>query len=157
MARHLILLALGASTLVGCARISDSSANPFNWLDRAEKAEAVPQDLAPLVPAAKEVLIVDQRAPAQSIQSLERARVDGGVLLTAQVLSSRPGPYNAELVIVGSNGTTLTLEPRMQYPVGSTSTGQAPVTVGKFLSPTDLGGTTQIVVRTLTNQRSLRR
>lgn len=149
---RIILALLVVGTVAGCARLSESRLNPFNWFGRAEKTTVVTTapnaDPRPLVPQVIELRVEP---------------VPGGAIVRATGLPSRQGYYDGALLPVGrevaANGV-LNYEFRASAPPDPTrvSTQQSrEIVVGRFVSAQALEGVRQIRVSAAANALIVRR
>ena len=151
-------LLAGSLALGGCARVSESRLNPFNWFGTSEEG---PATLAPRGGYVSSV--IDNRALVGSVTELEITRTQGGALVVATGLAPTPGWWDAELV--AETGTpaedgTLRYAFRVAEPGAPIPAGPPPareLTAAVFLSNQSLEGVRQIVVIGQANSRAIRR
>jgi len=139
----------------GCATVSESRLNPFNWFGGSQDtttaefvAPATPDDNRPLISQVTEMRI--DRAP-------------GGAIVHAVGLPPVQGYWAADLSpaddVEDQIGVLVlnfvTIPPSTQQPQGSTQSRE--ITAALFLSDQDLVGVRTIIVRGSQNQRSSRR
>lgn len=152
-----MLIAVLAVALVGCGRLNSISSSPFaSMSSEPNPTAAADVRIPPLTPTRAEVRTVDQRARAERITSLEVADVQSGVLVTALGTTNRIGAFNAELVQTGRDGSTLTLEFRVQYPTENTAASNTSIRVATLLSNEDMAGIRNIRVIGANNSLSRR-
>lgn len=85
---------LGLSLMTGCARISDSRLNPFNWFGTSQDQEVVTP-----------VAVADERRPlVANITALVIERTPGGAIVRATALPASQGWFAPELVRVDPDG-----------------------------------------------------
>ncbi|HKL70850.1 hypothetical protein [Salibaculum sp.] len=120
MRRGILLTALVLATTSGCARLAESPVNPLNWFGgndgSARTATTAPQEVRPLVPTGRQVIVTDSRVPVQRITALSIERTPYGAIVSATGQADSPGYFNAELVPVSVEGGELTLELRAEAP-----------------------------------------
>jgi len=162
MARPLVLLLCLTLTLAGCARLAGSRLNPLNWFGTS--VAVAPTDAAgnlrPLVPAARQVTANDARILIGSVTALEIDRTTGGAIIRATGLAAAQGGFNAQLVPVGQDNGTLTLEFRIETPPAAQPGGSAAgrtITVARTIGEAELAGLRQVVVIGADGWRSIRR
>ncbi len=139
--------------IAGCARVSESRLNPFNWFGRADR-EAV-------------VVVVDPYADTRplvgQVVAMNVERIPGGAIVRATGLPPRQGFYDGELVPLNDEEPEdgiLTFEFRAAAPEFQTrvSTQQSrEVVVGRFVSDQTLDGVRAIRVVGLANALVSRR
>jgi len=151
-------LLAGSLGLGGCAQVSESRLNPFNWFGKSEEG---PATLAPRGGYVDRV--IDNRALVGSVTGLEITRTQGGALVVATGLAPTPGWWDAELVAESETPAgdgTLTYAFRVAEPGAPTPTAPPPareLTSAVFLSAQSLEGVRRIVVLGATNSRAIRR
>jgi len=151
-------LLAGSLGLGGCAQVSESRLNPFNWFGKSEEG---PATLAPRGGYVDRV--IDNRALVGSVTGLEITRTQGGALVVATGLAPTPGWWDAELVAESETPAgdgTLTYAFRVAEPGAPPPTAPPPareLTSAVFLSAQSLEGVRRIVVLGATNSRSIRR
>lgn len=163
MLRPIVLSVLVLSALGGCARLSESRVNPFNWFgnDRGALAQtASPSaEQRPLVPANRQVTVIDQRSLIETISVLSIERTPSGALVRATGLAPTPGYYNGELVRTGIENGVLSLAFRAQRPaepqLGPNDRARQ-ITAALALSQAELSGIRSIRVEAAQNARSAR-
>ena len=150
--RFIIALMLVA-TIAGCARVSESRLNPFNWFGRSEKAEV----------SVNTGENVDPRGLVSQVIALRVEQVPGGAIIRATGLPTRQGYYDGVLLPVGreaANEGVLSYEFRASAPYQQTrvSTQQSrEIIVGRFVSEQTLDGVRQIRVSGASNALVVRR
>lgn len=161
MLRSAVLILSVAAVTTGCARLSDSRLNPLNWFANSSDETAVaPEDIRPLVPSNRHVLVGDARPMIQTVTSLSIERVPAGALVRATGVAATQGSFNAQLVEAGRANGVLTLNFRVEVPQGFEAIGSQPsreVTVVKQLTTQDLTGIRSIRVQAASNSRVSRR
>ena len=152
MTSRVLLALMVAISIAGCARVSESRLNPFNWFGRSESAEVVQQ-----APNA------DPRNLVTQVISLRVEQVPAGAIIHATGLPPRQGYFNGDLVPVGGetpqNGI-LVYEFRSASPYTNTRVGpqqSREVIVGRFVSEQTLATVRQIRVNGATNALVVRR
>lgn len=116
---RLAILALAiAGTAAGCARVSESRLNPLDGFGavRTEVAATPAQNAGPLVPADRQVVVVDGRSLLASVTDLSIDRTPSGAVVRATGIAPTQGFFNAQLVELGFDGGTLELAFRAQPP-----------------------------------------
>lgn len=161
MTRPLITLLITAFLVTGCARISESRFNPFNWFGGSSEEQVIERRTTDnLVPANRRAVTVDQRALMESVTTLAVERIPGGALVRATGIAPRQGFFNADLVPIDTAGGQLTLAFRAQGPQEFTETGSArsrEITSARFFTDQELAGIRAIRVEAATNARVSRR
>jgi hypothetical protein len=140
--KRTLLVALCAGLVVtGCARISESRLNPFNWFGGAqgERRFELPAEAA------------DDRALAPEVLDLTVEPYSGGALVKAVAQTPDQGWWDAELVArpLDADGV-LVYDLRMFPPVTATPVGpntSRQVTVAAAISSVMLERVTKIVVQ----------
>lgn len=151
-------LLAGSLGLGGCAQVSESRLNPFNWFGKSEEG---PATLAPRGGYVDRV--IDNRALVGSVTGLEITRTQGGALVVATGLAPTPGWWDAELVAESETPAgdgTLAYAFRVAEPGAPTPAAPPPareLTAAVFLSTQSLEGVRRIVVLGATNSRAIRR
>ncbi len=148
MIRNTLLVVAVLASAASCGRIADSRLNPFNWFGRDRPA------------AVTTVEVVDPRPLVADVISVRVDRTPEGAVLTAVGLPARQGYWDAALVPVAADAGVLAYQFRVMPPPGPTRVSTQPsreVTVGRFLSPTDLRGIRQIQVMGARTARSVSR
>lgn len=163
MLRIISLLALLVLTTSGCARVSESRLNPFNWFGSGEAVEIDPTTgqpvidrarIRPLVPASRVTQTVDARPLVAEVTQLEITPTIGGVIIRATGDSATAGSFSAELTLREASSEGLFLDMRAFQQTGA---GGGSVTVARFISDADLGSARTITVRGASNSLSRRR
>lgn len=154
MVGRIILIITVLGVLSGCARISASPFNPFNWFGRGEEVETLTAgDLRP----------ADPRPLVDQVTDLVIERVPGGAIVRARGLPPTQGYFDGALVSetrTASEDGVLTFAFRIVPPPSPqrVSTPQSrEVLVGLFLSDQTLEGVRQIRVEAARNARVARR
>jgi len=146
-----------AVILGGCARVSESRLNPFNWFG-SSRAEVVT-----LTPDGGFGNPLDFRVPVQSVTELVVEPMPGGAILRAAGVTSTQGWWDAELVAENDGRAVdgvltyrfVVAEPREATRVSTERSRR--VTVAVMLTEFDLAGVRSIVVRGAQDQRSVSR
>lgn len=141
MRRRSLLLGLGAAGLAGCARISQSRFNPFNWFGRDRRVEEEVQAIAQV--DADPRLLVDQ------VISIEVEQAPGGGILYATGLTPRQGYWDAELLLAPSADDLIVYQFRVFPPTEVTrvsTQASREVTAAVFLTDQTLIGVREIRV-----------
>lgn len=145
-------------TLTGCARVSESRLNPFNWFaNSTEVNAAAPEERRPLVPENRRTQIVDTRPMIQSVSAMSVDRAPSGAIVRATGLAPTQGYFNAELVEVGTSNGVLMLEFRAQAPAGFEAEGTSrsrQINAGYVIDATTLSGIRSVRVQAATNART---
>jgi hypothetical protein len=148
--RLIVSAMLAAIVATGCARVSNSALNPFNWFGRSAEV-AVTQTGA----------IVDGRPLVAQVVALTVDPTNSGAVISAAGLPPVQGYWDAELVpdptaAAGVLAFTFrTLPPPVASRVSTPASRQ--VTAGYVLSNADLAGIREIRVNGATNARAVRR
>lgn len=154
MTGRLILAAMVLGLLGGCAGLSDSGLNPFNWFGRSTSVEE-----AALLRDSLQTR--DIRGRIDRITELSVERKPGGAILRVTGLAARQGYWNAGLTELPTDAPdTLALAFRISPPFERTrvSTPQSrEIEVGLFLSDQDLSGIREIRVEGQRNALAVRR
>lgn len=156
---RLPLAAILATAVIvsGCARVSESRLNPFNWFG-SSRAEAVT-----LTPEGGFGNPLDFRVPIQSVTELAVEPMPGGAIVRAAGVAPTQGWWDAELIAENDGRPVdgvlvyrfVVAEPREATRV-STERSRT-VTAAAMLSDFDLAGVRTIVVRGAADQRSVSR
>lgn len=145
-------------TLSGCARLSDSRLNPFNWFGGSrEVTTTAPQDIRPLVPEGRRTVIVDGRQLISSVTALRVDRAPTGAIVNAVGIAPTQGFYNAELVNAGISNGVLMLEFRAQAPAGFEAEGTTrsrQINAAYVIDASDLAGIRTVRVQAASNART---
>lgn len=162
MLRTTLLSTAVLLTLSGCARLSESRLNPFNWFGNSREVttSTAPQDIRPIIPPGRRTVVVDSRTLVQSVQSLTVDRAPSGAIVRAVGVAPTQGFYNAELVSKGVDNGVLTLEFRAQAPAGFEAEGSArsrQITAAYVIGSTDLAGIRTVRVQAASNARTAAR
>ena len=153
MTGRIIIALMLVATIAGCARVSESRLNPFNWFGRSEKAEV----------AVNTGQNVDPRSLVTQVIALRVEQVPGGAIIRATGLPSRQGYFDGVLLPVGreaADGGVRSYEFRASAPYEQTrvSTQQSrEIIVGRFVSEQTLDGVRQIRVSSASNALVVRR
>ncbi len=166
MARPLVLFLCLCLTLAGCARLSGSRLNPLNWFGASVAVAPTDAagDLRPLVPAARQVTATDARILIASVTALDIDRTTGGAIIRATGIARSQGAFNAQLVPVGQDNGTLTLEFRIETPPPAqpeAQSGAGPasrtITVARVIDAAELASVRRVVVIGADGGRSISR
>ena len=146
-------------TLSGCARISESRLNPFNWFGNSQEVAtpSEPREIRPLVPEGRRTVIVDGRQMVSSVTALRVDRSATGAIVRATGLAPTQGYYNAELVSTGVSNGVLMLEFRAQAPAGFEAEGTTrsrQINAAYIIDTADLSGIRTVRVQAATNART---
>ena len=146
-------------TLSGCATVTESRFYPLNWFGgnstpQAETAQAVPQDIPPLVPANAVVQTVEGRPLVSEVVAVQLGQTTDGVIVSAQGIATPQGAYAVELTAGGALDGEIFLDFRA---FTGARNGGTTVSASRFFTNAELGGARVITVRTATNTRSVRR
>lgn len=141
MKRTLLVALCAVLVVTGCARISDSRLNPFNWFGGAqrEKRFELPTEAA------------DDRALAPQVLDLSVEPYSGGALVKAVAQTPDQGWWDAELVArpLDADGVLVydlrMFPPLIETPVGPNTSRQ--ITVVAAISSVMLDRVTKIVVQ----------
>ena len=157
MVRVISVVTLAALLLSGCARVSESRLNPFNWFggNRGGDAQIVdPADIRPLVPADRVVQVVDGRPLVAQITQVDLTPTSDGIIVRASGIATAAGAYSGELTTASVGDGTIALDFRAFQGGGA---GDGTITVARFLSFGELGNTRTITVRSASNAVTRRR
>lgn len=163
MLRTISILALVALTASGCARVSESRLNPFNWGGGGEPEEIDPatgapvidrSEIPPLIPQNRIIRTVDARPLVAAVTQLEITPTVGGIVIRATGRAETAGAFAAELTLAEATTAGIILDMRAFQETGS---GGGNVTIARFISDGDLGAVSTITVRAATNSLSRRR
>lgn len=138
-----VFLAFTALALVGCDFLAGEP--------EIERLEPAP-----------EVFVVDNRPPVQTVRSVRRDRLPGGVVVTAVGVPEVQGYWDAELVPLTDDGPVngqLVFEFRVAPPLTPEQPGterSREVVAARFLSDIQLQGVNSVVVNAESNSRSVR-
>lgn len=149
--------------ITGCARVSESRLNPFNWFGSSR------EEVVTLAPEGGYVVPqTDYRLPAVQITALSLQPVSGGAILVATGIAPTQGWWDAELVSTTGHDDPvdgkltyrlLMAEPTRGTPdatrTGSSATRE--ITVSKFLSNQKVALLRKLVVEGQSNARSVSR
>jgi len=171
MRKPATLLILATVMLTGCATVSESRFNPFNWFGSSEPDPAAMDvaaaDVNPLIPRGRASIFLDDGPevfagrPIADVTELLVERRPGGAIIRATGQASRVGPFDVRLIpdAADSTDTTLIYDLRALQSAGPRSTGPRArqVTVATWMTDQDLAGIRTITVRGANNARSVRR
>ena len=152
--KHLIGLCL-IFLVAGCARVSESRLNPFNWFGGSEEVQVLVED---------PIFELDPRPLVESVTDLTVERTPGGAIIRASGLPTTQGWYDGELVPTTEDAVpvdgVISYTFRIREPETPTrvSTPQSrAVIVGVYLSEFELRNVRAIEVIGRTNTRTARR
>ena len=162
MIRPLLLSASIAVSLSGCARIAESSLNPFNWFGNstADAATTAPAEIRPLVPEGRRVQVVEGRQLMQNIATLRIDRAPGGAIVHSMGIAATQGYFNAQLVLASIENGVMTLDFRAEVPAGFQAVGSErsrQISAAYTLTTQELAGISTVRVQGAQNARSARR
>ena len=145
--RLLITLTL-VIAITGCARVSESRLNPFNWFGRSERVAVTTNASVP------QLNLVAQ------VTKLRVESAPGGAIIHAVGLPQQQGFYDGELVLSEAEAGVLSYQFAIKPPLEQTrvSTPQSrEVVVGLFVSAQRLEGVRQVRVSGTSNALAVRR
>tara|TARA_R110002051_G_scaffold25371_9_gene61999 strand:+ start:1658 stop:2143 length:486 start_codon:yes stop_codon:yes gene_type:complete len=155
------LILAATLTATGCAQISQSRINPFNWFGPSQSVPVTATgELRPLTPANRKTRVVDSRGAIATVSALVLERTSDGAIVRATGIASTLGQFNAQLVTVGRENGVLTLAFRIETAASSnvpTSAFARQVTVARQLSTAELQDIRTIRVQGATNTQSVSR
>ena len=156
MVRVISVITLAALLLSGCARVSESRLNPFNWFgNRGGEAQVVdPANIRPLVPADRVVQVVDGRPLVAQVTQVDLTPTSDGIIVRASGIATAAGAHSGELTTASVGDGTIALDFRAFQGGGA---GDGTITVARFLSFGELGNTRSISVRSASNVVTRRR
>lgn len=171
MQRSATLLILATALLTGCATISDSRFNPFNWFGSSQPDPAAlnpaEAEVNPLIPRRAISLFRDTEPevfagrPVAEIAELLVERRPGGAIIRVTGVARRVGPFDVRLIAdeAASDAETLVLDLKALQQAGPHNTGPRArqVTAARWITDQDLRGIRTITVRGADNARSVRR
>lgn len=135
--------------LAGCATVSESRFNPFNWFGQDEE----------VTPVATRV-ITDPRPLVAQVTSVSIDPVPGGAIIRAVGLPPQQGYFAGALVQQSAGPGILSYGFRVVPPFETTrvsTEASREIVVGLFVSDQTLAGARQIQVSGATNARAVRR
>lgn len=158
MKTPLLAALIAVTALTGCSRISGSRLNPLNWFGASTEETRTTSQVR-----VETVERRDTRPLVNQITALRVDRVPSGAIVYATGLPPSQGFFAADLVQrnggVAENGVLVldfvAIPPRTQTAVGTQRSRE--ITAALFMSEQSLQGVRSIVVRGLSNQRSVRR
>lgn len=171
MRKPVTLLILATVALTGCATVSESRLNPFNWFGSSEPDPAA-MDVAtatvnPLIPARRASIFRSNQpdafagTPIADITELLVERRPGGAIIRATGQAERAGPFDVRLIADDSDGdpSTLVLDLRALQQSGPRNAGALArqVTVALWVTDQNLRGIRTITVRGANTARTVRR
>lgn len=169
MRKPVTLLILATVTLTGCATISESRLNPFNWFGRSEADPAAVANATvnPLIPERRASVFFDNRPevfagrPIADVTELLVERRPGGAIIRATGQADRLGPFDVRLIAdedASVDGTLVYDLKALQQPGPRSANPRArQVTVALWITDQDLAGVRTITVRGADTARSVRR
>lgn len=171
MRKPATLLILATVLLSGCATISESRLNPFNWFGSSQPDPAAMNpaeaEVNPLIPRRAVSVFRDNTPevfagrPIAEITELLVERRPGGAIIRATGVASRVGPFDVRLIADEEAGDaeTLVLDLKALQQAGPRETGPRArqVTAARWITDQDLRGIRTITVRGAENARSVRR
>ncbi|MEM7470988.1 MAG: hypothetical protein AAF340_06505 [Pseudomonadota bacterium] len=151
MSKSILIILATSLTLTACGRVAESRFNPFNWFgrDRGETVEAA----SPVVQ--------ERRGLVADVVSLTVDRTPGGAIIRAVGVPQTQGFWDAELVRVETEDTSIALydfrvSPPFERRAVSTQQSRE-IIVATSLNNIALETIRQIVVRGQNTQRVVRR
>lgn len=160
MIRPLTLLLVASVAVSGCSRISNSKINPMNWFgSKSETAVVYEQGQAPALVPANGSDTFDARELIDTISVVDLARTPSGAILRATGVAATQGAFNAELVLVGTEGTTATYEFRVEAAPGLQVQGASAtreITAAEVITALELKSLRTFVVKGARNSKSAR-
>jgi len=157
MLRPLPMFLVVALALSGCARLAESRLNPMNWFGGQRSAGvATTGEVRPLLPPGG-VIVTDARQLIADVTEVSLERTATGGILRATGIAATQGWFNAELVAVALEGSTVTYEFRAEPPAGFEATGtqaSRQITVAIVLTAAQLAAVSQLRVVAAGNARS---
>jgi hypothetical protein len=171
MRKPATLLILATVVLTGCAAVSESRLNPFNWFGSSQPDPAAmnpaESELNPLIPARRISFFRNNQPeifagrPILEISELLVERRPGGAIIRATGIASRVGPFDVRLIKdeTASDKDTLVLDLKALQQAGPRDTGPRArqVTAARWITDQQLRGIRTITVRGAENARSVRR
>jgi len=170
MQKPLTVLLVASLMLAGCGGWRDSRVNPSNWFGKSRSERVEPaEETNPLIPRQTRGVFsrpdpVDNTTPITEVTELRVEQTTTGVIIYAEGLASRQGPYEVELRPVTTPEEEadgiLSLSFRVIYPNRATPVGsefsrtvRAAYSVNKY----EIRGIRTIRVIGQNNQRTTRR
>ncbi|WP_300584117.1 hypothetical protein [Marivita sp.] len=171
MRKPVTLLILATVMLTGCATISESRLNPFNWFGSSEPdpaaADVANAKVNPLIPARRASIFRDDGPevfagrPIAEVTELLVERRPGGAVIRATGQADRLGPFDVRLIAdeaASVDGTLVYDLKALQQPGPRNTNPRArQVTAGLWITDQSLAGIRTITVRGANNARSVRR
>jgi hypothetical protein len=158
MQRRYVLSILAALPVAGCARISGSGLNPFNWFGSARRSRRGNRtEKTPLVDPSRIGAAAETRPLIAQIESMQIDRIPGGAIVTATGIAEGAGYYDAVLLPAGNENGVLTYDFHAQnpaVPVAGPTVSSRRITVAVTLTNTELAGIRTITVRGALNVAS---
>lgn len=151
MQRRYVLTILATLPVAGCARISGSGLNPFNWFGRARRTRRGNSgEREPLVDPSRIGGGAELRPLIAQIETMQVNRTPGGAIVTVTGIAEGGGFYDAALVRVGAENGVLTYDFRAQspdVPVAAPTVSTRRITVAVTLTTNELADIRTISVR----------
>lgn len=171
MRKPVTLLILVTVALTGCASISNSRLNPFNWFGSSQSDPAAlnpaDSDVNPLIPRQRISFFRNNQPevfagrPIADITEVLVERRPGGAIIRATGVARRVGPFDVRLIADedASDDSTLVFDLKALQQAGPRDTGPRArqVTVARWITDQDLSGIRTITVRGADSARSVRR
>lgn len=166
MRRQMITSVLDLSLLGGCASVSSSNLNPFNWFGPSTEVPLTEDGqkitvLPTLAPRNGYANFIDTRPLVPSVSDVIIVKSASGAIVTAISVLPTVGYYDAELVRVrGGAPSELVLDFKARPPKEATVVGtenQRRLNVARSISAADLAGIRTITVRSASGARAIRR
>ena len=148
-----VCIGLISFSLAGCARVSESRFNPFNWFGGDRETERLTPDVE---------VIEDDRPLVEQVVSVRIERAPGGAILYAVGLPPTQGYWLADLLPDPDRSDLGRLAYQFRILPPDTATrvstpASRSVTAAIFLSDQTLAGTSTVDVYGATNARSVSR
>ncbi|MDX2483365.1 MAG: hypothetical protein QNK42_06860 [Pseudodonghicola sp.] len=170
MQKPLTVLLVSSMLLASCGGWSGSRLNPGNWFgkSRTERVQPV-EETNPLVPKTRRGMFsrpdkVDMTVPIAEVTELRVEQTSTGVIIYAEGLATRQGPYEVELRPVTTPEEKaegiLSLSFRVVYPAQPTPLGTAfsrTVRAAHSMTKQEISGVREVRVAGESNVRSTRR
>ncbi|TDE35220.1 hypothetical protein [Antarcticimicrobium sediminis] len=170
MQKPLTVLLVSSMLLASCGSWSGSRLNPGNWFgkSRSERVQPV-EETNPLIPATQRGMFsrpekVDMTVPIAEVTELRVEQTSTGVIIYAEGLATRQGPYEVELRPVTTPEEEaegiLSLSFRVVYPERPTRVGtdfSRTVRAAHSMTKQEIGDIREVRVAGEANVRSTRR
>lgn len=171
MQKPLTVLLVSSLFLAGCGGWRDSRVNPGNWFGKSRSERVQPaEEVNPLLPKKQTSGLFsrpdaeDLTVPIAEVTELRVEQTTTGVIIYAEGLAARQGPYEVELRPVTTPEEEadgiLSLSFRVVYPARATPLGSAhsrTVRAAYSMTKQDIGGIRSIRVLGRDNVRTTRR